>query len=706
MITLLPLLLACAPQRDCSPTVWFVDDGSAGRVEVVGAWSGFATEPLEPVEPGAWALGLDLPPGDHPYWLLVDGARTLDLLQPLLDHDPGTGQERSLLRVEDCSDPAIELEQVQATAHGELTVQARFLRGQGGARLDPSTLRAELSGGQPLTATASPSTGRLALTATGLPPGKHTIRLSAQDRDGRTTQIARAATWVEDDPFSWDGALVYQVVIDRFADQDGPIAPQGWQPDRIGSRMGGDLAGLTAQVQAGWFDALGVSALWISPLARVAPGAWPGNDGHDYEGYHGYWPVSADQVEPAFGDEASVHALVAAAHARGIRVILDVVPNHVHQDHPYRQAFQDQGWFHEDPDCVCGSEVCPWSEAMETCWFTPYLPDLDWDQPAVVQAMTADTLAWATRYDLDGFRVDAVPMVSRVAVRHLVQAVRTELAPAGAPFYLVGETFTGTQGWADIRKNLGPHGLDGQFDFPVMWGLRELLAWESGDAAAFEDILAESEDQWAGSGAVMAPFVGNHDVSRFLSEAAGDETGDPWGAPPPQPEDAAPYDKLVAAQAIVLSLPGAPVIYQGDELGLAGATDPDSRRPMPWGAALSALQAQTLERVRLLGRARACLPALRTGARVPLLAEGPGYAHARDLGDGRPAVLVVNASATERRLSIPLPPTLDLGDGAYVDVLDGGAPAVLVPGDRPSVHLPAWGARLYLPADTTCDLVD
>ncbi len=708
MLTLLALdaLLACAPPPECPAVLWYVGD-DADTVLVDGDWSP-APLPMLPVEPSAWRLSLALSPGDHVYSLIVDGLQQIDLLQPLLTHDPLTGAERSLLRVGDCTQPVIEIDRAEASASGEMTLDARFLPGTGGRRLDAPSIQAHLDSGEPLRLVATPSTGDLRLSADGLAPGKHRIELSAEDRDGRAAPTVRASFWVEDATWSWADALIYQVVIDRFARGDGhggatPVAPEGYAPDEIGLRMGGDLAGVTARINAGWFDALGVGALWLSPVVRNAEGAWPGLDGHEYEAYHGYWPVSSDEIEPALGTDADLTALVDAAHARGMRVLLDVVPNHVHIDHPYWAAHADDGWFHQDPDCVCGNYDCPWSGAIETCWFTDYLPDLDWDNSDVADAITAETLAWASRFDLDGFRVDAVPMLGRPAVRELTAAVRDQLEAGGSDFYLLGETYTGVDGFDEIRSNLGPWGLDGQFEFPIMWALRDFVAWGGADAATLEAVIGDSEAAWEGSGAIMAPFVGNHDVSRFLSEAAGDRTDDPWGSPPPQPADPTAYDKLVLAQAIALTLPGAPVIYQGDELGLAGATDPDSRRPLPDEDALDANQRWTLEQTRRLGRTRRCLPALRRGQRVSVIAEGTVYAHLRTAGDGAPALLVVNASDDPRQTSFTLPGDVDLNGQRFVDVLGGDDDAVtLSDGATVSLPLDPWAARLFVPADSSC----
>jgi len=690
---------ACAPERDCTAVLWWV--GEAESVSVTGDWNGWnaETHPLEPWQTDggepAWRLELELDPGEYAYQLVVDGVAHNDPFQPLLAWDPEARDETSLLRVDSCQQPALELVEASASASGALSVEASFLRARGGARLDPDSIQARTTSGTLLAGTAWPAEGVIQLNAAGLPPGKHTVQLQAADRDGQRASL-QIPLWVEDEPFSWEDAVIYQLITDRFADADGQLPAHA--PDEIGDRMGGDFAGLTAVIESGYFEDLGANVLWISPVYDNPDGRWQGFDEHTYQAYHGYWPISEDAVEPDMGSEAELHALLDAAHARGIRVLLDVVPNHVHIEHPWYQDNPD-AWFHQHPDCVCGNYDCPWSSDIESCWFTEYLPDLALEDPAVLEAVMTSTVAWAERFDVDGFRVDAVPMMPRAAVRDLVYRLR-DLEQPEVPFFTLGETYTGSD-YGAIRTNLGPFGLDGQFEFPILWALRELIAWEGGDATELEETIATSEASWEGSGAIMSPFAGNHDMTRFLSEAAGDDVHRAWDDPPGDPDSDEPYQKLVMAQALVLTLPGAPVLYYGDEFGLPGAGDPDCRRPMQFE--LDIRQGWTLERVQRLGRARACAPALRRGERVPLLADGPLYAHLRDAGDGAPVVTLLNASDEARTARVTLPADTVLATDTFTDAVEAQDSWALDAALGLDVELPAWSARVLIPDTLHCE---
>lgn len=682
----------CSPARPCTTTLWYVDEGTARTVEAIGDWNGWdpaAADAFQAEHPGAWSVELPLPAGEHRYLLRIDGRPMLDLLQPLRAADPSTGAETSLLRVEECAVPRVEL--LQAAARPAGTAEARFQFWRGARGPGVAEVRARwVSGGPTPAVRVDGRTGEIAVETTGLPPGKHTLELRAADADGTVAAPLRVPLWVEEDAFSWSDSLIYQVMIDRFRGPAGALAPAA-----LGARHGGTLGGLRDWVAAGGLRALSARALWLSPVQPNPDGAFPIPGGHTMEGYHGYWWVAPGGVDPRLGTAADLDALIEEAHAQGIRVLVDVVPNHLHAEHPWAAA---PGFTAGSPDCVCGSAACPWSTEIEACWFAPYLPDVDWSAPAARDAMRDSLVDFALRHDVDGFRVDAVPMMPRAAIRELRWGLGERIV-GPTPFFLLGETFTGPADVAVIRENLGPHGLSSQFDFPVMWALRAFFAGPGDNAAALEAALARAEAAWDGSGAVMSPFLGNHDVPRFLSAAHGDATGEPWSVQPAQPTAEEPYLRMAAAFTTLFALPGAPALWQGDELGQAGAGDPDNRRPFPADDALLPPQRALRAHVAALGALRACAPALRRGARVPLVADGPLLAFARLHSGSAPVVLVAAGAAGVASATVPLPPALR-DTALWVDLLD---PRTSIPGGADlSLRLPPWGARLLAPSDSPC----
>ncbi len=692
----------------------------AARPALVGSWEGWQRPgrlDWEAEPGGDWLrIAQALPPGVHQYAiaagdaLLLDegNARTSFLAAPVGDGGVPWGTEVSEIEVPDCARTEIAFASVSASS-GALSAEAVVTP----ASLDPARLLATLRRGAETLAAPSVIAGatdgqglHLALAASGLAPGKYTLTLALAD--GSASAGASAFVEAEPAPRPLDDGLLYQIVIDRFRGPAGALGP----PPTPGERAGGTLDGVRAALEAGYFQRLGVTTLWLSPLYTNPSGKFVGRDGHLYEAYHGYWPSQPREVEPLLGGAAALDALVAAAHARGVRVIADAVPNHTHDSHPYFQQHSLRAasvggapdprlvdWYNDGPGaCVCGTDGCPWDE---TCWFDHYLPDVNWRQPDARAAGAADLAWWLTRFDLDGLRLDAVPMMPRAATRAIDRAARSTALRQGLDGLLLGEIYTGPGdgGRDEIRAYLSPSfdGLDSAFDFPLLWATRDVIAHGTRSFADLEEEVAASERAWAGAGVTMAHIVGNHDTNRFLSEAAGDGDGDPWTAPPPQPLTDEPYRRLRLALAFTLTLPGLPVIYYGDEAGLAGAGDPDSRRVLPDVLApLPPRQADVLAEVSRIGRLRACMPALRRGARTVLFADGDHDVALRSLDGAAPALVVLSRDRAAAQLAIAGAPA-----GRYRDALST-AVLVVAPDGSATIAAPPLATSIYVPDTDPC----
>jgi alpha-glucosidase len=175
--------------------------------------------------------------------------------------------------------------------------------------------------------------------------------------------------------------------------------------------------------------------------------------------------------------------------------------------------------------------------------------------------------------------------------------------------------------------------------------------------------------------------------------AHGDDGRDPWGATTAvQPTDGEAYDRQFVALGLLLTLPGIPTIYYGDEVGLAGGGDPDSRRVMP--GELGQRQAELLSRTGALARLRRCVPALRRGARVPLVVGSTSYAFARD------AEAVVLVSTATQQSTITLPASAP--QGAFVDALTGEV--VTIGGEGAQVPMGPLSLRVLVPQGHACVL--
>ncbi len=675
------------PAGTCRAVVWGVPERAGGKVSVIGSWDDW-DEPtqLRRFEISPWHVAeLALTPGEYGYLLVEDGQARRDPTAPLSDYRESDGHEVSFLHVDDCTHTRLVVEDLQVDGAGaELRVRA--VLGDDTVSVDGLSVR---EAGIELAAAVAEDHDGWRVRVSGLTRGRHRLELAAEG-----SEPAIAIAWVEPVAATPADAIIYQIVVDRFRDPAGDaLAP----PVSPGLRAGGSLDGVTRALEDGYFDDFGVSTLWLSPIYVNPNAARPDSIGHVFEGYHGYWPVDTRRVDDRIGGDAALDRLMASAHARGIAVLLDLVPNHYDIENPRVAANRTDGWFNErDPVCVCGAADCPWSTEIETCWFTPYLADVRFQHRDALRAAVEDALWLHERYGGDGFRVDAVPMMPRAATRRIAATLRAAAVPKGGA-WLLGEIFTGpgAGGVEAIRYHLGPNGLDSAFDFPVMWAIRDAVGGRAGfDVLA--RLLADQDAALAGSGATMARMLGNHDTTRIASFFAGDDGADPWSAAPAQSTDAEVFARMRLAHALVLTLPGAPVIYYGDEVGLAGARDPDSRRVMPDDADLQPAQLALRGDVMRLAALRRCSAALRSANWALVGATVDHLAFTRDDGAGNAVIVVASRSDVATHVELPG----GLAAGWYKDAMSEATVKVGV--DGTSLDLEPLGVRVLMIQGDRC----
>lgn len=678
-------------------TVWYRPSSDRAHVEVVGSWDGW-TRPgraLDRAQDGWRAKRFDLAPGDYEYAIVDDGDWGLD--PSVATSAFNDGREVTWAQVPDCERPAVRVDDGSAGADGSGSIDATFSSARDAAPIDAASISVVARHGAApgsVRASVDAASGKVHLDVAGLAAGKSVLELHARDARGRDAETALATLWTEARAWDWRDAVLYEVMVDRYRARDGSPLPQ---PNPPSARAGGHVDGIKRAIESGELSSLGVNTIWLSPLYANPDGTFPGSDGRPYSAYHGYWPIAPRALQSTQASEADLDALVSAAHARGMRILFDVVPHHVHEQHPYFARHRVDGWFERaDGSCICGSPTCDWANHIEQCWFTPYLPSFDWSSDDVASAVTSDVLWWLDRFDADGLRIDAVPMMPRAASRRIAAATRAAFDNRSHRTYLLGENFTGGGGYGALRYELGPFGLDGEFHFPLMWSLRAAFAARpSGTLADVDASVRAGEQAWTGSRAVMGLILDNHDVSRFASVAGGDDSGDGW-TPAPQPTDPQVYAKQRVALGALFTLPGAPVLYYGDEVALAGRSDPDSRRVMPAESALSDLQTRTRDFVRTLGRARACSDALRRGAFRTLFAGDEHWVFAREAESGETAVVSV-----QRATTVPLTVSLSgIAAGTWVDVVSKRN-ASLSP-ELTTLPAEPFSIALFVPATSRC----
>jgi glycosidase len=353
------------------------------------------------------------------------------------------------------------------------------------------------------------------------------------------------------------GAVCYEVFVRSFYDSDG---------DGVG-----DLRGLIEKLDyvndgnPETEDDLGARCIWLLPIAVSGS-------------YHGYDVIDYYRVDPRYGTNDDFRRLVAEAHRRGIRVLVDMVINHASSDHPFfRHALIHpdspyREWFRWSPSPGPPNEWggdnwrrSPFRDEYYYGFFSHTMPDLNWESEAVRREMKAVATFWLTKMGADGFRIDAV--------RHLMEEPRRaanvprthdvlreyaayirDVAPGA---FTIGEVFDSTE----VMRHYYPDQLDAYFAFEVADAL--IGAVRTGSGRALLDAVVEVEE--AVPDQRWSPFLRNHDQTRTMYELAGDEA------------------RAGLAATILLTLPGLPFVYYGEEIGMTGEKpDPRLRTPMHW----------------------------------------------------------------------------------------------------------------------------
>ncbi len=396
---------------------------------------------------------------------------------------------------------------------------------------------------------------------------------------------------------------LYFALVDRMPNGD-PANDRDVVPGDPAAWHGGDLRGVTQRLDA--MAALGVDALWLSPLSKGRAATFEGHGA-----FHGYWVEELATLDPRFGTEAELTTLIDAAHARGIRVYVDLVLNHVDYDAPLVTA--KPAWFHHN------GPITDWNDPAQLVTHDVHgLPDLAQERPEVHAALVAAAKTWVAR-GVDGFRLDAVKHVDAAWWRRFGDEVRAG-APAG--FWLLGEDLEGDP--AKLADRWAKTGFDAVFDFPLHFALLD-VACKGAPPARLASLLAG--DAYYDAPERLVTLADNHDLPRLASTCADERDGR-------------------AVLELLAALRGTPSITWGTESALAGATEPGNRgdlRPThePWRETIT----------RALGR-RAAWPSLRGRYTQVLTSDPTSITLAR--GDGREAALVfLNRGETPRSPALP-----------------------------------------------------
>lgn len=418
--------------------------------------------------------------------------------------------------------------------------------------------------------------------------------------------------WVAD-------AVFYQIFPDRFANGDPSNDPPGVQPwgapPTLWGFQGGDLRGV--QDHLDYLDDLGVTALLFNPIFLASSN-------------HRYNTTDYYRIDPKLGSQADFSALLQAAHARGMRIVLDGVFNHCGRGF---FAFVDlleneshspyQSWFHVRRFPL--QAYTPGEAENYLAWWRfKSLPKFNTDTPAVRRYLMGVARYWAEQ-GIDGWRLD-VP--NEIDDDSFWSEFRQSVKDVNPEAYLVGEIWDGDPRW------VGPDHFDGLLNYPLRELLLGFLGGQGVQAQEFGRRAAEMLARYPAENA-QAHYLslGSHDTERLRTVLAGD------------------LRRVRLAFLFQFFYPGAPGVYYGDEIGLEGGKDPDSRRAFPWDPARwdSGLR----DWVRALAHLRRDRPVLRRGDFRLISADDAARTavFARRLGD-EVALMALNASGSASEVRV------------------------------------------------------
>ena len=384
----------------------------------------------------------------------------------------------------------------------------------------------------------------------------------------------------------WHSSIMYFMMVDRFVDGDTSNNKPVNDPAILAKAQyyGGDIKGITQKIKAGYFQDLGINTIWISPITQNPIDAWGqfNNPDTKFSGYHGYWPITSTSVDYRLGNSADVKEMLRTAHSNGLSVLLDYVANHVHEQHAVYQKHKDWVTPLYLPDGTMNTEK--WDEHRLTTWFDTFLPTLDLEKQEVTDFMVDSAIYWITEYDFDGFRHDATKHIPNNFWRTLNKKVKKVSQEKGKYIYQIGETYGSHE---LINSYIGSGLLDAQFDFNMYDNALPVFATQDESMTRLGEALEAGLSTY-GYHHLMGNITGNQDKPRFMSYADGTLSFDtPWmeykrigWKQAIEVQDSLAYRKMAMFNAFNLTIPGIPIIYYGDEIGMAGAGDPDNRRMM------------------------------------------------------------------------------------------------------------------------------
>lgn len=455
---------------------------------------------------------------------------------------------------------------------------------------------------------------------------------------------------------TWNDAIIYSLMIDRFCNGDSTNDDKIIHP-KLADRanfQGGDLQGIIDKINEEYFNKLGINTLWISPFLQTTDSAFQESPKPHrwFTGYHGYWPTNPHKVEERFGTNKLLKELIQTAHEHKINILMDFVSNHVHKEHLYFKDHRD--WFGKLKLPDGRNNLRLWNEHRLTTWFDPYLPSYDYlHSKEAIDQVVSDAIWWLENYNLDGFRHDAVKHVPNKFWRELTYRIKSHFPKK--EIYQIGETF----GDYDLVKSYVNNGqLSAQFNFNLYWPARSAFAREDGNFKNLNREIEQSIETY-GQLNLMGNVMDSHDQPRLAAYFDNDLKWDEDAAEAGwkrniQIDDQLVYKKIELYFAYLMTTPGIPTMYYGDEIGMTGAADPDNRRMMRWNNNINTDEKQLRKNISKLTNLRNSHSALKYGDYIPLLSDDNSFAYLRN-DFSEKILVIINYSNYKKNIDFKLP---------------------------------------------------
>lgn len=595
-----------------------------------------------------WTLTLHLAPGVYQYKFVVNGTDWRTDPNAVQNVDDGMGNINSLLVVEAkginppgrAGDGIITLSALRHDPQSLLYLQGdrdSFLLTVRTRRDDVQEVEIILYDGKRFTRKGMPRVARDTLFSyyrLGVPVRAWQYLFTVQDGGKRVwlspagTSESKPTRWFQLSPQrvprvrvpEWTAdAVYYQIMPDRFLNGDPSNDPDPKKPldetGRTDEFFGGDLWGVVQKVD--YLHSLGVTALYLTPIFTSVT-------------HHKYDTDDYTHVDPHFGGDEALITLCRELKRRGMRLVLDGVFNHVGV---YFFAFRDllekqeasayRNWFTVHRYPVKIENPPPYS----AWWNIPYVPKLNHENPEVRRYLLEVVTRWMKRVPFDGWRLDTANEVPD----HFWREFRQEVKRVRPDAVIIGEI------WGDASHWLRGDMFDAVMNYPWRAAILEWVAFRRIPPSVLEDrlrLLAMAYPPAVTYG--MYNMLSSHDTPRLRTLCGGD------------------WRKVRLAFLLQMTLPGAPAIYYGDEIGMEGGNIPDNRRPMEWNPSPEgrALRDFVVSLIRL----RKGHPALRRGEWTTLLTHDSqnAYAYLRQQGKER-LLVVINNGEKPATLQIRVP---------------------------------------------------